>query len=311
MADLRCPVCGRPSCGLCAECYLKDHPIAVKPEPYKECGCGGVLFKGKWFTDKDEMIRQLAERSIRPPSGVRTRIEGVKSEEKAGKLTVQVDVVATCEKASSRQDISFDVWPERVTCDTCKKLSSGYYEAVLQVRDSDIDLNLDGDQVSNVEKVRGGFDYYLTSVNYAREKVTSLFNKGYFVKDSSKLFGRKGDKVLYRHYFSIKHPQFRKGDFIEHKGKLLQVRDVGRSVKLTDVESGKHESATLNQLEDAPVIAKSPEVKTAIITEVRPDGIQIMNSQDCSIHELPRRDGVEQGQEVKYIHVRGRRYLLF
>lgn len=307
---MSCPKCGAPSAGVCPRCYIEDHPLAVNPLPFKECGCGIAFFKGRWYEDVDELYLDYAGKSIRAPQDVEVKVTDVKAARKSGSVILDVKVDGEYKDYRFKRTLKLTVKPKKSTCDTCRKLGSGYFEAVLQVRGKVKNLDLEDRQLAKVERVRGGFDYYLISLDYARAKVSELISRGHLVKDSSKLYGKHKGKPLYRHYYSIKKPAFDVGYFIEHKGKVMRVAELGKTVKLVDLSSGKLTSATLHKLEDAPVLANPSDVKKAFVTEVRPDGIQILDEGGCETHQVPLKKDIIAGQDVDYVRMNGRIYLL-
>jgi NMD protein affecting ribosome stability and mRNA decay len=309
MADLQCPKCGKPSRGVCAECHVKANPLAVKLETFRECQCGLTFFKGKWHESRDEMLQELAKKSIVHPSGFKLRILDVRSKVEVGKVFMDVDVEGSHAGSFFKRTVSWSLKPEKVKCDLCSKIGSGYYEATLQVR-SDLDLDLDERQVAGIERTRGGLDYQIISADYAQGKVSDLISKGFLIVQSTTLFGKKNGKDTFRFYYSIKRPPFAVGDFIEHKGAVVRVRELAKQVKLVHIPSGKHTSATVNQLQDEKVLARSSDVRTAMVTSISPRGMQVMDTVDCHTHELPLREGVTQGQLLEYVKIGGKLLLL-
>jgi nonsense-mediated mRNA decay protein 3 len=309
MSQLQCPKCGKPSRGVCAECFIRDHPIAVRQETFRDCGCGLGFFKGKWYEDRQELLMDLAKRTMVSPSGVNLRIIDVAAEPKAGRLQMLAHVQGSYSGSTFKTDVKWDIKPEQVKCDTCVKLGTGYYEAILQLRDG-IELDLDEKQISSIEHTRGGWDYYMINMGYAQAKVVDLINKGFLVKQSSKLYGKKNGRDIFRFYYSIKRPHFSKGDFLEYEGKMLRVREVAKAVKLNDVTNGHPVGASMHKLEDAKVIAKSADARKATITEVRPDGMQILDEGGCDIFDVAVKADARQGDEVEYIRLKGKSYVL-
>ena len=220
MSGLRCPKCGVESTGVCAKCYIRDHPLHVKPQDFKQCGCGRVFYNGNWSRDRAEMLKSLAEKSIIPPEDVKIWVDEVASDFVAGTVNITAKVHGMHKRNGFTDDIKWGVRPKTITCETCKKLGSGYYEAVIQVRDEKLDLNLDPNFHASSQKVRGGVDYHLISHEYARIKVNELISKGYIVQSSSKLFGRKDGADIHRYYFSIKSPPFEKGWYLIFNNKI-------------------------------------------------------------------------------------------
>ncbi len=312
MADVPCPRCGRPSSGsgVCAACFVADHPIQVKQESFRECGCGLTFFKGRLYEEKDPMFRELAVKSLVPPAGSRLAVTDVRWDYQGGFARLDADVDIHYGLARFRHNVRWEVRPERMKCDSCTKQGSGYYEAILQVRDKTVDLGLDEKQVADVESTRGGYDIYMYSMDYARERVSALINKGYLVKQSTKLFGKKNGRDVFRFYYSVKAPEFGVGDFIEYEGVLMRVRELGKDVKLSELASMKSRSVSMHRLEHAVLKAKSAEVRKAIVTGVRPDGMQVMDANEGHTWDVRPKGGLRHGDGVEYVKIDHRIYLL-
>lgn len=310
MSELLCPKCGRPSTGVCASCFIAEHPIAVKPETFRECECGLTFFKGKWYEDRQEMLGELVSKSIKPPSGVQARVSDFKSDVQGGMVRFDADIDITHARTRFAQNLKWEIRPGKIKCNTCTKQGSGYYEAILQVRDDTVELELDEKQVADVMRTRGGFDYYMISMDYARGKVSDLINRGYLVKQSTKLYGKKNGKDVFRFYYSIKKAAFGPGDFLQYDGMILRVREVGKNVKLTELPYDKPKGITMHRLEDAVVVAGQSDVRKAIITGVRPDGLQVMDADEGHTWEVPPKEGAKHGDEVEYVKIKGKIYIL-
>lgn len=306
MVDLPCPVCGRESEGVCLDCFLESKPIEFKELKLAFCDCGRVRYRDAWTDFDDKIVVDLVKRSIRVSRDI--VLEKARVSVKDDVAHVVLDLVYDGKKFS--RDFDLPIKRTSSTCQICSRKRSSYYEAVLQVRGKHFDFPMNMDYLMKAEKVRGGADYYMTSMNYAKQKAHELLEKGYFVKESSKLVGKKDGVDLYRVYISAKHPDFNIGDVIEHKRKLLHVRGLGRWVKFTELESGKETAYPLNTLKEAKVVALKEDARKAMVTAIRPDGMQVMDLTEYRNYEIPKRRGVEQGDEVEIAFVSGKAYLL-
>jgi len=309
MSSLKCPKCGVPSTGLCPKCYIADHPIGVKPLKIIECTCGMVCFQGTWTRDRKQALKTLVEKSIKPPSEINAYVGHVDWEEEAGEMRLKAQITGRYKKQAFEDELKFSIRPKKTTCEACRKQGSGYFEAVLQIRDKDLFIKVDQEQLCGMTDVKGGHDIYLISHEYARLKTSELGEKGYLIKHSKKLFTKRDGKEVFRYYYSIKHPPFQVGEFLKVKNRIARVDELGRNSKLTDVRTGKKFNARMTHLLEAEKIATQLDVKTAIVTEIRPDGVQIMDEADYSTHELPHKEGLEPGQQVKILIV-GKKYIL-
>ena len=301
MAELLCPKCAKPSNGLCADCWIAKHPISVKVQSFKECECELGYFKGEWYRDFDEMIEEIVKKSLVPPENVRIKAESIDYKEKAGQIELSVKVSGTYNKKTFHSTVEWKIKAAKTKCEPCRKAGSGYYEAILQVRDKNLRLDIDDKQLTSINEVKGGYDMQIVSGEYAREKTNSLIEQGYLITASTTLFGQREGKDIYRFYYSIKHPPFYGGDIVLHKGRLMQVMELGKITKLRDLITNKITSASASRVAEAEIIAKKDNLRKAFITEIRPDGMQIMDEIDYKTHDIAPKDGLNASDKIEYI----------
>ncbi|MBU0762292.1 MAG: 60S ribosomal export protein NMD3, partial [Candidatus Altiarchaeota archaeon] len=156
MVELPCPLCGKPSNGVCPSCFLKKHPLKVVREVFRECECGLTFFKGRWFRDRYEMVSEIAAKSIVAPDDVKIHVKDVEFKEERGELFIKANLRGYYKGIGFEDTLNWSVRPEKTKCENCKRQGSGYYEAVLQIRGGGIELGLDPKQVASVDEVRGG-----------------------------------------------------------------------------------------------------------------------------------------------------------
>lgn len=200
-----CPKCGREwKGGLCVDCYLKDNPISLKPVEIKVCDCGMFSNRGLWTGDVLSNLGSLVSGKLHVPHHI--KLKSVDVVPLGGKRRLKVKVTVRGDYAGEAFETVFEsnVPILKVTCPSCAKLSGGYFEAILQVRTPKIKLEFKSEMVSNVEKVRGGYDVYMTSNSYARGLATQFRRRGFKVTSSPKLFGKKDGRDVYRVSYSIK-----------------------------------------------------------------------------------------------------------
>ncbi|MCX6815518.1 MAG: NMD3-related protein [Candidatus Aenigmarchaeota archaeon] len=95
-------------------------------------------------------------------------------------------------------------------CENCIKLSGGYYEACIQVRGDKkerilkkIQKFVRSDEITNIIHLKEGVDVRLTNKKSAASIVGEL-RRGFDVKESYKLVGKKKGKELYRNFYAIR-----------------------------------------------------------------------------------------------------------
>jgi len=198
-----CPKCGKPSKGLCVECYLEDNPLQLAETKVYCCSCGRIRFRDRWDSTLED-VRASAAKAVKPSSDVRVGKVDVRPAIVDGRLILDFDVEGSYRGAGFKKTLNSTTLVQKTTCPECSRRSGGYFEAILQFRCPLPDFPLDDRQVAKVERVRGGVDYYVLSNNYAKGFASQLKRRGYAVKPSEKVFSRRDGREVYRVSYSIK-----------------------------------------------------------------------------------------------------------
>ncbi|MBN2013704.1 MAG: hypothetical protein JW778_00845 [Candidatus Altiarchaeota archaeon] len=307
-----CPKCGRKGRGLCVECFLEEHPIGLKPVRLSLCGCGNFMYGKSWLKNVRESIHGIVERNLELSEGINIKDLKVNPEFKEDRIDLMIQV-----KGEYNGETFTEVFPSRVrvskaVCPECNKLRSGYYEAILQLRTKKKpEIEVDSNFVSNVEKVRGGFDLYLTSLQYARQLKKIFRERGFSVNESSKLYGMKDGKNVYRVSIAVKEPHFSGGDFIEYGGDILKVVRMGKKILCRDVGTRKDRVINVDKAAQSRVVAHKSDLRDGIVTMVSPSEVQVLDLESNETHEL-RNEGLnlEPGQEINILKVGKKVYIL-
>ncbi len=222
--------------GLCPECFAAENPLLRVPAEIhlKVCGrCGSYLLAHEWREvsgDSEETLLDAAEEAVLSrlrvakvtPMGVdyvgpdEAKEIKIEVESRFVPPGVLVEVFAQgkfqesqAEPLSQRARVKVKL--KRTTCDVCNRMSSGYYEAILQVRgegelskeklvkvkrtlEEGVFAAHERDRsafVAKVERKHGGLDFYLSSLALARQMARLLKSEfGAEVQESAKLIGR-------------------------------------------------------------------------------------------------------------------------
>ncbi len=214
---------------------------------------------------------------------------------------------------------------ERTLCRACSLRRSDFYEAILQIRADDrapgqeeldaVDsivlhraAEADPASLNYVAKVidrKEGRDYFLASVALARELARqTLSAMGGSQRESRKLVGvEKGTgKRLYKFTILARLPRLRPGDVVEADGDLRAVaHQSGGRATLVDMRGRRtiHEEGRGTKL---PLVCRREDVGEALVLEVRPDGIQILDprsNRTCDLDSRPK--GASVGRKVKVV----------
>jgi len=302
-----CPKCGKETKekGLCIDCFLKRYPIEIKEITLPMCKCGRYLYHGNWNLNIEGSLKRIVRENLVLPSETKMSDLEIKSKFEGNKIILEIHISGRYKNEKFKEEILAEIKIQSKTCPTCSRIFGGYYEAVLQFRtDFDPRKMIDPEFISKMERVQGGFDLYLTSSNYAK-KISKDFNKkGFLVKESTKLVGIKKGKALHRLFISIKSPKFRVGDFLEYRDKILQILELGKSVRCKDIKKRKMLMMPLPKLQRARLIAKSRDVRKAMVSSIAPNEIQLLDLKSYKTFELGGNfEGLRQRDEVEYLRI--------
>ncbi|MEA1924884.1 MAG: NMD3-related protein [Candidatus Altiarchaeota archaeon] len=310
-----CPKCGREGDGLCLDCYLDDNPLYLEHTSLLLCNCGRTRYKNSWESSLEDVLSRVVKNKLVVPGELKTidvRLEGFSLVR--NKIELRILFSGEYLGEEFRKEVTGQMGLTRGNCSFCGRISAGYYESILQLRVKNPRQLFEGinhSLVSKVENVRGGVDIYLTSSGYGSRLMKELRDRGFLVRDSYALMGKKEGKDVYRSSISVKEPSFEVGDLIRYNNRLLQVLKRGSTVKLKDPDSGKHVSLPLTELSDLTPVAKASDVKRCIVTSVSPHDLQLLSLEDNKTLELENTKGtLKQGDEVKVIELDHRVYIL-
>ncbi|MBN2251256.1 MAG: hypothetical protein JW724_04205 [Candidatus Altiarchaeota archaeon] len=309
-----CHKCGKNTVkmGLCPGCFLKDNPIKMKDISIPVCGCGRFFYRADWKQGIEKAVKGIVEENIEADSEIEIKDILVEPVFEEKNIRVNVKVIGACRGEDFTGELTGRIKKENRVCPFCSRIRSSYYEAVLQFR-APVNARrvLDPKYVMKTGKAPVGFDAYVTSANYAKKLAKDYAKKGFEIKKSSKLVGKKDGKDLYRLYISIKPPGFKAGDILEHKGRLLQVLEAGRAVKCRDLGEGKTVSIPAQQLKEAEKVAGREDARKAMVSAVTPDHIQLMDQETYETFEVSGVfEGVGEADEVGYVVIKGTTYLI-
>ncbi len=214
---------------------------------------------------------------------------------------------------------------QRTLCRACGLRRSDFYEAILQVRAdgrgpgqeeleavdsivlrrareaSPTSLNY----VAKAMDRKEGRDYFLASVAFSRELAKEVLSAlGGSQVESRKLVGvEKGTgKRLYKFTILARLPRLRPGDVVEAEGDLRAVaQQSGRKATLVDLQGRRtvHDEGGRKRL---PLVSRREDVGEALVLEVRPDGIQILDPRSNQTFDLDARpEGASVGRKVRII----------
>ena len=229
---------------MCAECFALRTVLATLPEVVEVVHCPrcDALMRGsRWIDDpsQDETLAQLVEDHLGLDPRVSNKMTQVRIIlQDPYSRRCKVTVTGEVEGVILEIELECRIELRRQVCPPCSRAAGGYYEAILQVRGlermstkrletiaSMLEVRLDqgtkSDRnffASRKERVKGGLDYYLSTLGGARNLAKALLTEyGGTSGESARLMGRKEGRNLYRVTLVVRLPPFDKGDFILHE----------------------------------------------------------------------------------------------
>jgi len=289
---------------------LEDKPIRLKGVQVGVCGCGRMFFQGVWWDDVVEVFRRVVSKCLVVPEGAKGGDVSVGDVEPDKKLEGSFSVGGVYDGESFRVDLIGEADVKSKTCPDCGRKTGGYFEAVLQFRGIDEDFGVDENYVLKAEAVRGGVDYYLTSLHHAKKVVEKFRKKGYGIVESSKICGIREGKTIYRLYYSIKRPKVSAGDFIELDDEVYHVLDAGKRIRLLNLSTRAKKNLSAQAAGKARICARSGDVFGAVVSSVRPGEVEVLSLSSYKTFRIPVKEKLRHGEEVEVVEVGGKAYLV-
>jgi nonsense-mediated mRNA decay protein 3 len=322
-----CVECGREGeliGSLCKDCYSKKHVQPSIPDHVDVtiCAhCSSMLTEIGW---KDVgSIREAAgvaiEHALQIPKGAKVSEMRIKLDEKDERnLAAVVSVIIAVQGHDFERELSTIVRLKRGSCTECSKKQGNYYEAILQVRGPERSLPEDSERdierlvrervasmrkgsreifVSKIEHVKGGLDFYFSTIPAARtvarglqETLCSEF------KESSSLWGRRDGKDIYRMTYLVRLPSFSKGDVIDFQGREYFIRGMSRGiVHGIDLRSGEERSMKIKESGDCALVKSGSEILKAVVLIDRDEELQVLDPETMSPLDVKKPIGFSRG----------------
>jgi NMD protein affecting ribosome stability and mRNA decay len=187
-----CPSCGKSKVefigSFCKDCYLGKNKLVEAPRTVEIVRCRQC---GK-------MISGSAEDLVK--SKTKTNHEGT-VEYAEGKAVYETEI----DGVKIRQEFPIEVKIRERLCERCGRIKSGYYEAIIQVRngkEEEIIKKLENETfITKIEKQKTGVDIYAGRVGAARKTLKKM---GLRAPESKKLYGMRKGRNLYRTTFIVR-----------------------------------------------------------------------------------------------------------
>ena len=344
-----CPECGATDVemidGICKNCFLKKFQLMEIPENITVTickHCNAKLEEGKWkdeYIPEEEIIYRALERNITISDLAENEEIELEIDQMRGTIAeCYVEAVATVLGEEVVETHTPDVKINYSVCPDCSKRNAGYYEAVIQLRADDRELEDEeiatAEEIINrtldkqfkkdklayipqVAKLKEGNDYYIGSLKSAKKVVEHLKEEfGGTTKESPRLISedKSTGKGLYRIWIALRLPKFVKDDFVKYHDNVYQVSDVdGNRIQVINLENQDIISLKWREYDSIEKIEHLEGVQKAIITAKSPSMMQILDPDDYSPIDLEMNETLERyniGEEIDVIKIDGKIYII-
>ena len=331
-----CPRCGNDTDifidNVCRQCFIGDKKLLECPLVIYAtiCPvCGSVFRKGKWQSKETEnqVILDCVKDNLRINRDARN-IDLTLIPEKLDHSRYQVHAGAKAEIRGISLDSGLDTevritWE---TCDTCSRISGGYFEGIVQIRadkripskeelDKCISIAEEvaaraqdkGDRLAFIAKtveLDEGMDLYVGLIKLGKQicrAITDSFG-GRFT-ESPKLVGQKNGEDLYRITFALRLPEFMRGDIISVDDTVIEVRSCGKQVSGIELETGKRFIENYSDLMLIKKLGNKQDAVLAVLISDEKTAIQVLDPVSYETVTIKRPEFLcaEPGDEIKII----------
>jgi nonsense-mediated mRNA decay protein 3 len=336
MTPLFCPKCGKDTDifydNVCRQCFVGNKKLIECPQVLysRICpACGSVFKKGKWSLKEDEgeIILDCVKDALKLDKHARN-IELSLSPKQLDYSRYNVHIEAKAEISDAPIEASQDTevrisWE---TCDTCSRISGGYFEGTVQIRadkrlptkdelercksiaeEVAIRAQEKGNRlafIAKTEELDGGADIYVGSMKLGKQICRAIIEVfgGKFM-ESPKLVGQKNGEDLYRITFALRLPEFVRGDIISVDDKVIEVQSCGKHVSGIDLETGRRFIENFNDLMNIKKLGRKQDAVSSVLISDDGKTIQVMHPDTYETVTIKRPEflSAEPGNEIKIV----------
>ena len=333
MNSVTCPKCGR-ECdkffySVCKDCFFETFKLFELPLVLhvRVCsGCGAYFHKSKWedIGNLEEAVLKAVENALFIHSEAGDVEIYLKSREVTPYIyVVRAEVDAVVRGEPTHAEAETEVRIQRTACDICSREAGGYFEAIIQIRaagrfpteeekkrsstvarDAMESMRKKGDRlafISYVQEQKEGFDLYMGSMNASRQVCRLIISElGGNFSESPTLVGMKDGKNLYRITFAVRLPEFRPGDVIRFRGRVIQIRSSGKKVNGISLEDSLRFISTPEELKGAEKIANIEDAVLTVLVSIEENAILVLDPETYETVAIkkPMSFNAEAGSEI-------------
>lgn len=324
---MRCAVCGGEAVieGMCVNCYMERHTLfwiddIIELVKCPKCERFNVEKTWKDIDFDSAVFEEITSRiRVHPSFNVEdVEINPLTSGE-FGKYSVRLS--GDVEGYDVEEEKIVEVRVKTRTCEKCTMISGGYYEAIVQIRADNRDIEsfelekvrdiieriLEREKdnkkafVSKIVERKEGVDFYFGDKNLgrkvSREIVKALGGK---IVESRKLHTRKDGRDLYRYTFAVRLPCYRIGDVVREGEKVCIVVERGKGINV--------ENYGVVDLKNPEVVRRREELEKGVV--VNYDDYVVEIASESGVIKAIKPCNLSLGEEVYFFEYDSRYYAI-
>ncbi|MCE8424163.1 MAG: NMD protein affecting ribosome stability and mRNA decay [Candidatus Methanoperedens sp.] len=336
MSNLFCPKCGKETDifydNVCSDCFIGKKILIESPDiAYARIcpACGAVFKRGKWSLKENEIttiIECVNDNLFKNKEAANLVLNLSHKQLDHSRYRVHVDAQADIRGAPIGYSKDIEVRIHWDTCETCSRISGGYFEGLVQIRADkriptadelrkcqeiaqDVALRSQekGDRLAYIAKTESldeGLDLYVGLIKLGKQickAIIDVFGGKY--SESPKLVGQKNGVDLYRITFALRLPEFVRGDIICANDKVIEVQSCGKHISGIDIETGKRFIENFNDILEMRHVGKRDNAVNAVLVSDEGKTIQVLDPETYETIVLKRPEflSAEPGNEIKVI----------
>jgi nonsense-mediated mRNA decay protein 3 len=333
MNSITCPKCGTECDKLfdsvCKDCFFETFKLIELPLVLhvKICSsCGAYFHRSRWenIGSLEEVVLKAVENAlfIHSEAGdVELYLEPKEITPYIYMVRAEVDAIVRGEPVHAEAETEVRV--QRIACDMCSRESGGYFEAIIQIRaagrfpteeekrrcvaiarEALASMKKKGDRlafISDFQEQKEGIDLYMGSMNASRQVCRMIITElGGSFTESPTLVGMKDGKNLYRITFAMRLPEFRPGDVIRFRGRIIQIRSSSKKVNGISLEDGSRFLSTPEELKGAEKIANIGDAVLTVLVSIEENAILVLDPETYETVAIkkPMSFNAEAGSEI-------------
>ncbi|RLI81407.1 MAG: hypothetical protein DRP01_10920 [Archaeoglobales archaeon] len=320
---MRCVICGREALidGMCLDCYRERRKLSNLDEIIELVRCPkcGYFKVGRWRdVDFDSALFEVVVSKIEVHPMFDVDFIDIEP------TTLDRFVVKVFGNVCGYEVVDENFVNVRIrsmTCERCRRIRGGYYEAIVQLRAENREIEdeevnvvkgiIDGilerereNQRAFLSKVverKKGYDFYFGDKNLGRKVSREIARVlGGKITESRKLHTRIDGRNVYRYTFAVKLPCYRVGDVVAEGDRLCLVTGYGKGISIED--------GRVVNLKNPRVVRRREELEKGVVINCDEFVAEVVS--ENGIFHAVKSKGVSVGDEVYVIEHDSKCYVL-